>query len=98
MAIKAGVTLVLGIASLGAGLWLSTTNGDWTWFSRSGAVMVVLGAYYTTFTAMTTGEIMRHWLHQIVRFERPPREKLGFVMIVLGTLIWAFGDLPGAIL
>ena len=102
------------LATLAAGVVLSIDQNDWSWFSRSGSLIVVYGIILTShhiFVHMhnlshlqhhRTSQIQRDWakeskyefIHDNVE-QSWMNEKSGLLMLVLGTLIWGFGDLVG---
>jgi hypothetical protein len=87
----------LGAAGLAAaaGAYASTRTGDWSNFARSGAVIVIIGALVTTWDSLRAGNSLMLMLAHLFSPERMPSQTLGLCLIVLGTLIWAFGDLAG---
>lgn len=103
--------------TLSTGAFISVKTGDWTWFSRCGSLVVVIGILLTSSQVIdhmerlkqryTAGEseFQRDWaienkqqslldarLNEEVTWMN---EKSGFYMLIMGTLIWGFGDLPG---
>ena len=91
--------LALGAAGLAAavGAYASIRAGDWINFARAGAVIVIIGALVTAWDWLRAGNNLMLLLHHLFSRERLPSETLGLCLIVLGTLIWAFGDLAGQI-
>ncbi|HSA80733.1 MAG TPA: hypothetical protein VLE23_07900, partial [Geminicoccaceae bacterium] len=89
--------LALGAAGLaaGAGVYASAGTDDWSAFARSGAVIVIIGALLTTWDSIVAGNNPLRLFRHVLSRERMPSETLGLCLIVLGTLIWAFGDLAG---
>jgi lysylphosphatidylglycerol synthetase-like protein (DUF2156 family) len=103
------------------GIYLSYSLQDWQWFSRTGALIVVLGIYLTSSQliensrrlrqsyrgAQRGGNFERDWAHGkhdgIIRQSRTHVEdslvlgKCGFNLLIIGTLIWGFGDLVALI-
>lgn len=107
-AIKAYVvallTLVLGVV-------LSINLRDWSWFARSGSLVVVNGII------LTSHQIIEHmgrlkqrqakwesqFNHDWAEYDKQhfihheehvwATEKYGLYMLILGTLVWGFGDL-----
>lgn len=98
-------------------LFFSHVRGDWQWFSRAGALIVVLGIYLTSSQIIENsrrlrqryrgahkgGNFQRDWANgkqqQILLHARGHEEetwvmgKCGFNLLIVGTLIWGFGDL-----
>lgn len=97
-------------------LYISYAIQDWQWFSRSGALIVVLGIYLTSSqiiensrrlgqhrAAYKDGNFQRDWASdkqgKVLRHTRDHEEetwvmgKCGFNLLIIGTLIWGFGDL-----
>lgn len=90
---------------------LSVRLGDWSWFSRCGSLVVVIGIILTSHQIIEhmhhlgrqhrrdlmvnrdwASEEKHHFLHD--DHERRWRsEKNGLYMLVIGTLVWGFGDL-----
>ena len=117
--VLAAIVVLLGLAA-------SLKFKDWSWLSRSGSVIVVIGIVLTSTQIIENSRRLRHrrlhweeiWRRRLnesstrdfVRdasdgsLERSTRhdedkwenEKLGLYMLIIGTLIWGFGDLPGA--
>lgn len=94
-------------------VWLSIHFNNWTWFARSGAIMVFAGAvleYYLQGTKnIKVGEngktitvqdgVVNGWMGLIHK----PRFYFVFLIIgriylIAGTVIWAYGDLINDIL
>ena len=97
MATRRRFGLAAGAAGLpaAAGVYASAGTEDWSGFARSGAVIVIIGALLTTWDSLRAGNSPRRLLRHVFSRERMPSETLGMCLIVLGTLIWAFGDLAG---
>ena len=89
--------IALGAAGLTAalGVYASDRAGDWINFARSGAVIVIIGALVTAWDSLRAGNSLVLLLRHVLSRERMPSQTLGLCLIVLGTLIWAFGDLVG---
>ena len=105
------------VITLTTGAFISVETGDWTWFSRCGSLVVVIGIWLTSSQIIhhmqrlkqryTIGEseFQRDWatenkqqsLLSARQYEEATwiNEKSGFYMLIIGTLIWGFGDLPG---
>lgn len=94
MPIRPRFWVASGLAGLtvGAGLYVAWRSGNWLHFARSGAVLVILGAVLAALDSLQGGGI-RGELRRILSPDRKPSETLGLGLMVLGTLIWAFGDL-----
>lgn len=43
-----GKALLLSTVTLCGGIWLSLNAGDWSWFARSGSLLVVIGMWLTS--------------------------------------------------
>ena len=103
--------------ALSTGAFFSIQTGDWTWFSRCGSLVVVIGIWLTSSQIIyhmerlkqrhTAGEseFQRDWaienkqqsllnsrVHEEITWIN---EKSGFYMLIIGTLVWGFGDLLG---
>ena len=108
---------LLSIADVTVGVWLSMSVGDWQWFARSGAMLVVLGILLTSSQIIENSRRLktRHTLHPS-HFKHDYAEELkqrklahasileediwhdglrGLYLLIIGTLIWGFGDLVG---
>jgi hypothetical protein len=63
---------------------------DWQWFSRSGSLLVCIGvltaAYDIKGRMIKEGGIPKHVEQTVV---------LEAIIVVVGTLVWGFGDLIG---
>jgi hypothetical protein len=100
--------LILVFLFVGLSLFASLTTGAWHWFQRSGAIMVSIGAVLSTRQplrlildsmikgrhSLATGEKQSGagYLNQIKTCV------CGFLMVAMGTLIWAYGDLLGCLI
>lgn len=91
------LAVAIGAAVLAAavGVYASTRSGEWLHFARSGAVIVIIGAVVTAWDWLRAGNSLVQLLRHALSRERMPSETVGLALIVLGTLIWAFGDLVG---
>jgi len=112
--------LVLSAAVLTIGVWLSIDQNDWTWFARSGSMIVVIGIFLTSSQIIENSRRLKiRRSHHEQNFHRDYAEDIkrgtlersrsldediwenglrGFYLLVVGTLIWGFGDLTGHLL
>jgi hypothetical protein len=84
--------LLLGLVFAIYSYWLDASGASSNWFQRSGAIVVATSLFveYRRFKGPPTN-----------RFGLTPRMKrlrnffvpLGFILAVLGTAVWAYGDL-----
>jgi hypothetical protein len=100
---------LLGIAVLivGGSFALSLTTDAWHWFQRSGALLVSIGAIFSTRHVLKLS-IDAMLYEQSSNEVSAARETLddseittcfiGFCMVGVGTLTWAYGDLAGCVL
>lgn len=99
------------------GVWLSIDQNDWSWFARSGSMIVVIGIYLTSSQIIENSRRLKmrrsHHEHNFNRdfaedIKRGTLERSrgldediwenglrGFYLLVVGTLVWGFGDLAG---
>jgi hypothetical protein len=77
------------------GIILSVGTKDWTWFARSGSVMVVVSlvSFGFSFIATTRETISKKKIEQV-------NLSITYYQIalyggIIGTIIWGFGDLVG---
>ena len=111
--------LLLSAAVLMVGIWFSVELDDWTWFARSGSMIVVIGIFLTSsqiiensrrlrtrrahheqnFHRDFAGDIKRGTLDRSRSLDEDIWENglRGFYLLVVGTLVWGFGDLAGLI-
>ena len=70
---------------------LSWTTCDWSWFSRSGALVVLIGVLVQSRAIITRRRTfdIPFWKNQDTR--RAIRD--GSIAVVIGTIVWGFGDL-----
>lgn len=89
-----GVPILYGtiiVLSLIGASWLIThIFGDYCWFQRFGAVLVGIGIIVEAYALFEPGRA-------IIGFDaegtEPAKMKIAIVCVVLGTILWAFGDL-----
>ena len=78
-----------------AGITKSIEAGDWTWFARSGSIIVVVSliTFGFSFTASTRVAVSKK------TFEHVNLSMSYYLLALLGgiagTIIWGFGDLVG---
>jgi len=96
-------------AFVGVSLWLSLHNDSWHWFQRSGALVVSIGAILSTRRPL---RLMLNSILREENVSHPASRKsaslldsseirtcvCGFLLVAIGTLIWAYGDLFGCLL
>lgn len=91
------VALVASTASAAVGVAVSRETGDWNVFARSGAVIVIVGAVVAAWDSLQTGQGVLGMVRRVLSRDRMPSETEGLALMVIGTLIWAFGDLAGLV-
>ncbi len=85
---KVGLACAVSILILLAFSQISKYTNDWTWFARSGSLLVVVGvllAVYDVRGKMTSANSPMAYKLQALAIES--------LIIVVGTLVWGFGDL-----
>ena len=109
--------LVLSATVFTAGVLLSMNQNDWSWFARSGSMIVVIGIFLTSSQIIENSRRLKiRRSHHEQNFHRDYAEDIkrgtlersrsldediwenglrGFYLLVVGTLIWGFGDLAG---
>jgi len=112
--------LLLSITVFIIGVWLSFDQNDWTWFARSGSMIVVIGIFLTSSQIIENSRRLKiRRSHHEQNFHRDYAEDIkrgtlersrsldediwenglrGFYLLVVGTLIWRFGDLTSHLL
>ena len=99
---------LLAVVLVGGSFLLSFNTDAWHWFQRSGALLVSIGALLSTRRAlglMLDALIDGIDLAQQVQGELVPSSEVGelqtcvcgFLLVAMGTLIWAYGDLLGCL-
>jgi hypothetical protein len=98
----------LAAVLVGGSFLLSFNTDAWHWFQRSGALLVSIGALLSTRRAlglMLDALIDGTDLVQQVQVQLVPSSEAGelqtcvcgFLLVAMGTLIWAYGDLLGCL-
>jgi len=111
--------LLLSFSVSAISIWLSIHNHDWSWFSRSGSLIVVIGVLLTStqviensrkalarrhhhennFSRDFADDIKKHTLEHLSRHEDIWEHSLnGLYLLIIGTVIWGYGDLLGVFL
>ena len=102
--------LILSAVFVGTSLVASLYTDAWHWFQRSGALMVSIGAVLSTRRPL--GLILESILdargiRRSSQFRDASNQDevnelrtclCGFIIVAMGTLIWAYGDLVGCLL
>ena len=100
---------LLAAVLVGGSFLISFHTDAWHWFQRSGALLVSIGALLSTRRAlglMLDSLINGSDLAQQVQGEKITISEAGemrtcvcgFMLVAMGTLIWAYGDLLGCLL
>lgn len=109
--------LLLSATVIVFGVWLSFDQNDWSWFARSGSMIVVIGIFLTSSQIIENSRNLKiRRSHHEQNFHRDYAEDIkrgtlersrsldedtwenglrGFYLLVVGTLVWGFGDLAG---
>ncbi len=92
------LTLVLGVV-------LSLMFNDWTWLSRCGSLLVINGIILTSHQIIdhinrikleqgpASRQFGRDWANNEKKQLIHDPRKYGLHMLIIGTLVWGFGDL-----
>jgi hypothetical protein len=115
--LSTGRALLFSFAVCIFGILVSIERDDWTWFARSGSIIVVIGIFLTSSQIIENSRRLkiRRYRHR-QNFHRDYAEDIkraslersrsldediwenglrGLYLLVIGTLIWGFGDLAG---
>lgn len=100
---RSWLLMLLAMVLASGSLMASIATGQWHWFSRSGALVVSIGAI------LSTRPLLRTQLRDMIEAHAfrdeglvPPTDVArvdrracfcGFWIVAVGTLIWAYGDL-----
>ena len=109
--------VLFSVAVFVVGVLFSLARDDWSWFARSGSIIVIIGIFLTSSQIIENSrrlKLRRNHRHQ--NFHRDYAEDIkretlersrsldediwenglrGLYLLVIGTLIWGFGDLGG---
>lgn len=79
---------VISIITLIVFFLISKNIGDWSWFARSGSLLVCIGvltASYDIKGRMEKTEVPETFISQAIIMEA--------LIVIVGTIVWGFGDL-----
>jgi hypothetical protein len=115
--LSTGRALLLSATVFILGVWLSIDQNDWSWFARSGSMIVVIGIFLTSSQIIENSRRLKiRRSHHEQNFHRDYAEDIkrgtlersrsldediwenglrGFYLLIVGTLVWGFGDLAG---
>lgn len=107
--------LILSFIVSTISIWLSLRMQDWTWFSRSGSLIVIIGIFLTSTQIIENSQRLhlrkRHYesnfgrdyandiKNQTLDKSRHHDEDVwesglrGLYLLIVGTIIWGYGDL-----
>jgi hypothetical protein len=86
-------------------IWISIHTNSWTWFGRSGSVLGILGGVLSCRSVLRLTREERERFRNMnavecfTTTELADQERdsnamiMGVVLLIVGTLIWAYGDL-----
>jgi hypothetical protein len=89
---RIALAFVMSLVVLVTFYMISETVGDWTWFARSGSILVCIGVLTASFDIkgkMEKSKAPDTYVAQTIIMEA--------AIIIIGTLVWGFGDLVGTI-
>lgn len=84
---------VVSVAVLIAFYLISKFVNDWTWFARSGSILVCIGVFTASYDIkgkMEKSNAPDSYLSQTIILEA--------AIVIVGTLVWGFGDLVGVVI
>jgi hypothetical protein len=103
------VLYLLATVLVGGSFFISFHTDAWHWFQRSGALLVSIGALLSTRRAL--GLMLDSLIDGSDLVQQVQREQIttseagelrtcvcGFLLVAMGTFIWAYGDLLGCLL
>lgn len=91
------IALAASVTAAAVGVAISRQTGNWTAFARAGAIIVIIGATVAAWDSFAAGRGIQAMVRHVLSRDRMPSETEGLVLMALGTLIWAFGDLVGMV-
>lgn len=96
--------LLLASLIVGISFWISTISSEFHWFARSGSLMVLL-AVVVEFRNLNLQQLLNDNSARISRnvsgILRPTKQpyfrqvliNVAHILVVIGTIIWGYGDL-----
>jgi len=74
-------------------IWISFVTTDWAWFARSGSVIIIVAIVTEYLPNLREGSVQntRFWPQQ----EDHSSMRVAAYLVMIGTVIWGFGDLVG---
>jgi len=122
-----GLAYVATLVAFAWGIFTSLAANDWSWFARSGSLVVIIGIVLTSSQIFEHNRKLKRRRNAIERRFEPPVpnrshhdwagedgikslvrsrtleeyaweiESEGLYLLILGTLVWGFGDLLGSL-
>lgn len=74
-------------------VWISFVTRDWTWFARSGSVIVIVAIVTEYMPTLREGNVQNTKFHP--QQEDHSSTRVAAYLVMIGTGIWGFGDLVG---
>lgn len=90
---KVSVATCVLVAMVFAGI--SVVTKDWTWFARSGSIIVIIAIITEYLPTIREGNVQKtkFWPQQ----EDHSSTRAAACLVMMGTGIWGFGDLVGVL-
>ncbi len=82
---------VIAVIVMSVSLMIDVLGTNTIWFQRSGSIMTIVGAYIAFHEARRSIQTIKG---NIFINKELPYAWLSIVLLIIGTIVWGYGDIP----